>query len=77
MKAIAINDIPLFEGSDIFRATVGMEYECEIKGDNVQLRNSSGKFQLEITLGRFNMIFIEKNEFLRQKRQSKLERIMK
>ena len=35
MKAIAINDIPLFEGSDIFRATVGMEYECEIKLDRL------------------------------------------
>ena len=77
MKAIAINDIPLFEENDNFRIQIDMEYEFTIKDKRVEIKQSEdGQFVIEIELERFNMIFIEKNGFLRQKRQSKLERIM-
>ena len=72
MKAIAINNIPLFDNNKNFYAQLGMEYECVIKGDKVEIRNL---YIIKIDLERFNMIFIDKNELLRRKRQSKMERI--
>ena len=77
MRAIALNNIPLFENNNFFCAEVGVEYEYTINDNKVEIKQSDGgKFIIEIDLERFNMIFIDKYEQLRQKRQSKLKRII-
>jgi len=85
LKRICNVDIPLFEtedkgfGATVFYAQLGNEYECTIDGNEVYIKKVDDDCNKNIgvvtDLENFNKIFLDKNEFLRQKREYKLKRI--